>query len=256
MTDPPAVDVGIFWDYENVRIPKGFKASSVANKVRVALAKHGQIKEQNLYYDSRKVSEERTDRESFDMSGWTLVDCPTRNVKETLDKKLIVDVMHFAYARSSDRERCVVLITSDGDYAYTLNKIRNFNNVKTIVMFGETAAGILLESTQIAMNFSHEVLGTPEQQVPAVVLPEPTPERPTTKKRKNPPDDTFAARKHLQKKAYVPVPTSYYDFPPRRKAPRPSRGIETAWIFLDDGMVMFTRSVAPRPCYLPVGQYC
>ena len=33
------------------------------------------------------------------MAGFTLVDCPTRNLKETIDKKIIVDVMHFALTR-------------------------------------------------------------------------------------------------------------------------------------------------------------
>ena len=54
------------------------------------------------------------------MSGFTLIDCPARGKKETLDKRMIVDILAFAWERAARRiPTCVVLITSDGDYAYT-----------------------------------------------------------------------------------------------------------------------------------------
>ena len=51
---PPTVEVGIFWDFENVRIPNHIKASVAANRIRdavFAVIGHGQIKERFLYYD-------------------------------------------------------------------------------------------------------------------------------------------------------------------------------------------------------------
>ena len=43
------------------------------------------------YFDSRKDSEKNVRRSKLDLGGFSLIDCPTRNTKETLDKKIIVD---------------------------------------------------------------------------------------------------------------------------------------------------------------------
>jgi len=71
-----------------------------------------QVTEKRLYYDPDKEtvigpgggSHSSLDRVSLDMSGFTLVDCPTRNAKETLDKKILVDIMSFAYERICDKK--------------------------------------------------------------------------------------------------------------------------------------------------------
>jgi len=162
-SDPPpapVVDVGIFWDLENVRIPKEVTASTVSSRLRHAILPFGKILEQNLYYDSRKFTERATDRVSLDLTGWHLVDCPTRNSKETLDKKLIVDVMQFAWHHTYQQiPCCVVLITSDGDYSYALSRIRNLGH-KTVVIYGEatTTARVLLDVCEVAISFFHDVL--------------------------------------------------------------------------------------------------
>ena len=158
---PPAVNVGIFWDYENVRIPIHIKSTVAANRIRDAVIGHGQIVERRLYYDAKKPSESWTDRANLDQGGFTLVDCPTRGRKETLDKKLIVDIMAFAYPNANSRTpTCVVLITSDGDYAYTLSKIRDLG-VKTIVIHGPATntAAVLFDVCDHALSFLHDVLG-------------------------------------------------------------------------------------------------
>ena len=160
VTVPPHVKVGIFWDFENVRIPNDIKSTVAANRIREAVIGHGQIVERRLYYDSRKLSESNTDRENLDSAGFSLVDCPTRNRKETLDKRLIVDIMAFACNNAAHRNpSCVVLITSDGDYAYTLSKIRDFG-VKTIVIHGPsiTTAGILFNVCEHVLSFHDDVL--------------------------------------------------------------------------------------------------
>lgn len=117
--------------------------------------------EKRLYYDSRKTSEANTDRSNLDLSGFTLVDCPTRGKKETLDKKMIVDILGFAWERVSRRvAACVVLISSDGDYSYTISKLRDIG-VKTIVIHGRlnVTADILLDCCDIAMSWHHVLHG-------------------------------------------------------------------------------------------------
>ena len=157
---PPAVNVGVFWDFENVRIPNHIKTARAANCIRDAVIGHGQIVERRLYYDSKKRSESNTDRENLDQGGFTLVDCPTRNRKQTIDMKIAVDIMNFAHINAhSSIPSCVVLIASDGDYAYALNIIRD-RGVKTIVIHGPatSTANVLFTSCEHALSFQHDVL--------------------------------------------------------------------------------------------------
>ena len=153
----PKCRVGVFWDFENVRIPTGTRPEIAARRLREAVLPFGQIIESKIYYDSRKVSEQATHRERLDQSGFTLVDCPTRGTKETLDKKLIVDIMQFAHMMP--QPSCVVLVTSDGDYCYTLAKINGLG-VKTVVIYGPESStpGILIDTAAHAISWRQDVL--------------------------------------------------------------------------------------------------
>ena len=119
--DAKSMEIGIFWDYENVRVPRHLDVCDAWNCIRkavdraasdVAPAKHAIIAERRLYFDSRSPGELNTDRVKLDLSGFTLVDCPQRNKKETLDKKIIVDLMHFAWERYARRTSCCVVLIS------------------------------------------------------------------------------------------------------------------------------------------------
>ena len=147
-----------------MRVPRNKTTAGAVDAIRRLALEHGTVVEQRLYYDSRHETEQYTDRINLDMSGFTLVDCPKRNnVKETLDKKLIVDIMSF---RIKLDNCCVVLITSDGDYAYALNILRGFG-VKTVVIHGPSAttAGALLDSADVAVSFA-DLINPPIDEVP------------------------------------------------------------------------------------------
>ena len=157
-----AYDIGVFWDYENVQVPSNRKGSEASNAIRAELQSRGRIVQRQLYYDSGKQQLKSSVKSSLDLSGFSLVDCPTRGRKETLDKKLIVDLMHFAWGRSQatdGRRSCVVLISSDGDYAYVLSRLRDMGT-HTIVMFGKcaTLAEDLLDACDEALSFFTDVL--------------------------------------------------------------------------------------------------
>ena len=95
------------------------------------------------------------------MSGFTLVDCPTRNEKETLDKKIIVDVMQFAHSRVMRRQAtCVILISNDGDYAYMLSRLRDIQ-VQAVCIFDGEAAKVLLHSCDQSLSWRYDVLRLP-----------------------------------------------------------------------------------------------
>jgi hypothetical protein len=102
------------------------------------------------------------DPSSLDSSGFDLVNTPTRNQKESLDKKMIADILTFAWdssVRSESLKPCVVLLTSDGDYAYTISKLRD-RGVMTVVMLGKSCsvAKILVDCADVALSLEDDVL--------------------------------------------------------------------------------------------------
>ena len=97
-TPSEAFDIGIFWDYENVRVPSWSQAADASNAIRDAVQNMGLIVERKLYRDQTQDAHEAV---NLSLAGWSLVDCPKRYVggkvvKETLDKMMIVDIMFFA----------------------------------------------------------------------------------------------------------------------------------------------------------------
>jgi hypothetical protein len=179
-------EVALFWDYENVPLPHTATPAEAAKAMQSMVQSHlglQRIEMRRVYLDPSKQHGHRGPRDpsKFDSSGFDLVYTPTRNgTKETLDKKLIVDVLTFAWdCHTRGRQPCVVLITSDGDYAYTLAKLRD-RGVKNIVLYGKdsSTAQILIENAQIALSLERDVLAL-EAVVP-------------------PPIDTIAAQKPEQ----------------------------------------------------------
>ena len=117
-------NVAVYWDYEHMHIPAWRPAAATTTEciIRNKAAKYGRIVEKKLCYGSRQLS--FLPRSELDQSGVALVDCPSRNHNETLDKKFIVDVLCFSWERASlGAKACVVLITSDSDYSYGLARL-------------------------------------------------------------------------------------------------------------------------------------
>lgn len=161
-----SADVAIFWDFENVRIPVWCPTSTAAEGIRNKVSKYGRIVEKRLYYDSRLMSEFTAPRSELDLSGFTLVDCPSRNRKETLDKKLIVDVLCFAWERASrGAKACVVLITSDGDYSYAIARLRDIGVFTVIIYRPDVVAKVLIDNANVVMSWEFDVLGGPPQAI-------------------------------------------------------------------------------------------
>lgn len=108
----------------------------------------------------QKTESNFADRSDLDLSGFTLVDCPSRHRKETLDKKLIVDVLFFAWERvSRGAKATVVLITCDGDYSYTLARLQDIGVYTIIIFRPDNVAQILVDVANVAMAWETDVLG-------------------------------------------------------------------------------------------------
>ena len=83
------------WDYENLALPSSLEAGAAATKRLLELARRfGRVTQCRVYHDSAKVSGDiaAKHRSSLDALGFTIVDCPTSDKKEALDKKVLVDV--------------------------------------------------------------------------------------------------------------------------------------------------------------------
>ena len=128
-------EVGLYWDFENVGLGAGFSMADLA-ALLARVRGYGRLHESRLYYDSCKASSEgflSKHRELVERLGVTLVDCPTSDKKEAIDKKIIVDCLVWALGRLRLQPACVVLMSSDGDFAHMLSRLEQ-NGVRTIVI--------------------------------------------------------------------------------------------------------------------------
>ena len=165
ITEFPSVgtaDIAVFWDFENVRIPNWCPPTAASESIRNKLSKYGRIVEKRVYYDSRQPAERAVPRSELDLSGFTLVDCPSRGRKESVDKKLIVDALCFAWERASmGAKACVVLITSDGDYSYALARLRDIGVFTIIFYRPDVVAKVLIDNVNVVFSWEFDVLGGP-----------------------------------------------------------------------------------------------
>ena len=127
-SDQQQREISTSWDYENLPLPSCSKPVDACKSILQLVSKYGRIVDRPLYNDFSNPSGQQL-LSSLDSSGFDLVNTPRRNKKETLDKKLIADVLTFAWDSAVRNDRCkpcVVLLTSDGDYAYyCLSKLRD-----------------------------------------------------------------------------------------------------------------------------------
>lgn len=76
----------------------------ISNRLRELALRFGALAERRVYHDPSKThSVVAQSRKYLDAAGFTLVDCPAHNAKESIDKKIIVDVMHFVMSRPASQ---------------------------------------------------------------------------------------------------------------------------------------------------------
>jgi hypothetical protein len=125
------------------------------NGIISSVKPYGEIGEKRFYFDSTKSPKECS---SFhNSSQYQLIDCPTNGKKKSLDKKMLVDILSFAWdCVHHQRSSFVVLVTADEDYSYVLLKLRDLG-VKTILIHGsylqeEDLSEILLDCCDISLS--------------------------------------------------------------------------------------------------------
>jgi len=120
--DQEGTVVGTFWDYENCSPSQFANGFEIVSAIRKVAAKHGPIRQFRAYKDADRHPASSALRADLQSSGVSLIDCPHNNMKDVVDKMLIVDVMAFSREHPS---ATVILITGDRDYAYMISYLRN-----------------------------------------------------------------------------------------------------------------------------------
>lgn len=162
---------------ETLKIPKGYNLDEISNLIIQYIIKYGDIKIKKLYYNSNKLKYEKNNE--LKLLKWNLIDCfkvnsqhhnqqhnlqyqnlqyqnqeDNMNKKDTtLENKMLVDVLNFAWERISRHiNTTVVLITIDEDYSYLISKLRDIG-VKTILIHGyvKDTSDILLDCCDISL---------------------------------------------------------------------------------------------------------
>jgi len=168
-------EVSIYWDYENLPLKFGVRPTDASKAIVEAAAPFGRIVARRLYADMSRYSQGSSTYNNnnnnnmnnngsshwsaLDSSGFDLVNTPRRNQKETVDKKMIADIFTNAWDSCRHCKPVVILLTGDGDFAYTLSKLRD-RGVMSIVIHGDdgNVANILKASADMAMSFETDVL--------------------------------------------------------------------------------------------------
>lgn len=159
---PSRPDVGMFWDYECLGLPHDGAAANAAAARLAGIARgYGTLAEARVYHDSGKNTGAIGARHRSVLSdaGFTLIDCPTHDKKEAVDKKIIVDALLFACRpRPNAGGRVVViLVTNDGDFSYCLNRLRQ-QGVHAIAVSSRRSSPALRHACNAVLSWEQTVL--------------------------------------------------------------------------------------------------
>lgn len=147
--------MAIFWDLENMPIPKASSGRDVVARLKSILAPHGDLIQFRCYANIALGLIPQQKRSELQLSGCHLVDCPHIGRKEVADKMIIVDAMQFAFTNPNGATLC--FITGDVDYAYLLAVIQR-PQWKTIVISKGTISSMLHVNCDMKMRWETDIL--------------------------------------------------------------------------------------------------
>ncbi|KAI5124395.1 hypothetical protein M0805_008280 [Coniferiporia weirii] len=130
--------VGIFWDYENCKLPPKMSGYTVVGKIRQAALPLGGVSLFKAYMDvNSKTAEANRQDSEMQNSGVSLVHIPLSAKKEVIDKILLVDLLVFAFENQGPAT--IILITADNDITYALSVLRLRGHQIIIISPAESA---------------------------------------------------------------------------------------------------------------------
>lgn len=162
-------NIYIYWDFENVRISNKIKtinAITILNSIREKLKEFGIIRDRKVYIDAQSPTEINTPRGELNLSGWSIIDVPHRGKKETIDKKMVSDILWTVVneeKRKSLKNLMICIITSDTDFSEELNNLRD-EGIYTCLIYGTNATKMLIDSSDLSIDWHKEILKNQDSQ--------------------------------------------------------------------------------------------
>eukprot|EP01033_Poteriospumella_lacustris_P016010 gene16010-11457_t len=163
--------LGIFWDIENLRIPKDISGDVISDLLKRAVRPMGNPVVCNAYFDSSdKATIAPVKKQKLQQCGWNLMDVAHCFKKEVADKVIIVDILLFILdhtarvsesgSESSDRQPVTVcLVSDDNDFSYLLAKLKAYSNVKTVII--SKNRDLLAQNADVSMRWDVDILKRP-----------------------------------------------------------------------------------------------
>ncbi|KAF8638498.1 hypothetical protein AX16_010481 [Volvariella volvacea WC 439] len=110
----------IFWDIENMRVPRQRNAFDIACRIRDVALKYGPIQ---LFkaYDQISAHTSMHVRSGLQAAGVSVTDCPHNGSKEVADKMMITDMS--CLASDPAGPKTFVILSDDADYSYTVSTL-------------------------------------------------------------------------------------------------------------------------------------
>jgi hypothetical protein len=114
----------LHWDYENAPVPRGASVLTVLGEIlRVVQEQFGPVYNAYVYADPDQLTHDR--RQDFVASGLDPIDCKHTGKANTVDLRIVMRASS-EVARPvppGSKHSAAVVVTGDGDYAYTLSKL-------------------------------------------------------------------------------------------------------------------------------------
>lgn len=166
--------LAVFWDAENVHIPREMSGLACCNAIRASLSTFGSLETINVYLPSTANTMPASKRSELQLSGCHILDTPHVNRKEVADKMIIVDALFYAMEHRRSGGATICLITSDTDFAYMLSRLGRMPEFRTFLVT-DKPADVLMESADHTLSWRADVLMAAEP-APAIAEPPPSEE--------------------------------------------------------------------------------
>jgi len=142
----------LHWDYENAPVPRGASLLTVLGEIlRVVQEQFGPVYNAYVYADPDQLTHER--RQDFVASGLDPIDCKHTG-KNTVDLRIVTRASS-EVARPippGSKHSAAVVVTGDGDYAYTLSKLSMLGVDTMLVYDSDRMASVNTRVLQVATH--------------------------------------------------------------------------------------------------------
>lgn len=153
MSTSQAIKCAVFWDIENVPVPKGTIPTDFVKKIRRLISDNSWL-ETNFFIVCDVLNFDRAGAlRHLHLDGLTIIHVPL-NVKNAADDKIKELLTRFV-DDAGDSNVSVILLTGDADFASTSRTLKRRNNVTIYLIHNDNAAKCLIESVDKALHVNN-----------------------------------------------------------------------------------------------------